>query len=101
MSGTEQAYHLTKEDVRKAEQRESNAHGGNIPADSQSAGLQVSRLNTLAVLLRLERHTLFPNVSEALALLQASSILGFTLQLLLSLGLDIDMPLNISLAVIS
>ena len=70
MSGTEQAYHLTKEDVRKAEQRESNAHGGNIPADSQSAGLQVSRLNTLAVLLRLERHTLFPNVSEALALLQ-------------------------------
>ncbi|KAF2169873.1 hypothetical protein M409DRAFT_20287 [Zasmidium cellare ATCC 36951] len=40
MSGTQEAYHLTKEDVRKAEQRESKAHGGNIPADSESAGLQ-------------------------------------------------------------
>ncbi|EME88334.1 uncharacterized protein MYCFIDRAFT_213247 [Pseudocercospora fijiensis CIRAD86] len=40
MSGTEQAYHLTKEDVRKAEQREGKIHGGDIPADSTAAGLQ-------------------------------------------------------------
>jgi hypothetical protein len=48
MSGTEQAYHLTKEDVRKAEQRESHAHGGNIPAGSDTAGLQVRQIFWLA-----------------------------------------------------
>lgn len=40
MSGTEQTYHLTKEDVRKVEQREGKAHGGDIPSDSTAAGLQ-------------------------------------------------------------
>lgn len=42
MSGTEQAFHLTQEDIRKAQQQESKAHGGSIPADSETAGLQVS-----------------------------------------------------------
>lgn len=44
MSGTSEAYHLTKEDVRKVQQQESKAHGGDIPADSAAAGLQVSPL---------------------------------------------------------
>lgn len=42
MSGTEETFHLTKEDVRKIEQREGKAHGGDIPGDSNAAGLQVS-----------------------------------------------------------
>lgn len=42
MSGTEQAYHLTQEDIRKPQQQESKAHGGSIPSDSEAAGLQVS-----------------------------------------------------------
>lgn len=40
MSGTEQTAHLTKEDVRKEQQRETRAHGGDQPADSLAAGLQ-------------------------------------------------------------
>ncbi|CAK4030585.1 Hypothetical predicted protein [Lecanosticta acicola] len=40
MSGTEETYHLTKEDIRKTEQQTSKLHGGNIPADSEAAGLQ-------------------------------------------------------------
>lgn len=40
MSGTEQTFHYTKEDVRKVEQRESAAHGGNVPSDSNAAALQ-------------------------------------------------------------
>jgi hypothetical protein len=41
MSGTEEAFHLTKEDVRKPESKESQRHGGNVPAGSEAAGLQV------------------------------------------------------------
>lgn len=61
MSGTEESYHLTKEvslqpssmafhpvnylltrsqDIRKTQQQASKAHDGNIPADSEAAGLQ-------------------------------------------------------------
>jgi hypothetical protein len=42
MSGTEQTYHLTKQDVAKAESKASGAHGGNVPAGSDAAMLQVS-----------------------------------------------------------
>ena len=42
MSGTEQTFHYTKEDVRKMEQRDSRAHGGNVSADSNAAAMQVS-----------------------------------------------------------
>jgi hypothetical protein len=42
MSGTEQTFHYTKEDVRKMEQRDSAAHGGNVSADSNAAAMQVS-----------------------------------------------------------
>jgi hypothetical protein len=41
MSGTEETFHYTKEDVRKMESRESKAHGGNVPADGQASGLKV------------------------------------------------------------
>ena len=44
MSGTEETFHFTKEDVRRMEQKESAAHGGSIPADSATAALQV-RIN--------------------------------------------------------
>ncbi|KAI4763374.1 hypothetical protein E4T52_14876 [Aureobasidium sp. EXF-3400] len=40
MSGTEQTFHYTKEDVRKMEQRDSRAHGGNVAADSNAAAMQ-------------------------------------------------------------
>jgi len=40
MSGTEETFHYTKEDVRKMESRESKAHGGNVPADGQASGLK-------------------------------------------------------------
>ncbi|KAG9967744.1 hypothetical protein KCU78_g24391, partial [Aureobasidium melanogenum] len=40
MSGTEQTFHYTKEDVRKMEQRDSAAHGGNVSADSNAAAMQ-------------------------------------------------------------
>jgi len=40
MSGTEQTFHYTKEDVRKMESREAAQHGGNVPADSQAAAMQ-------------------------------------------------------------
>ncbi|CAD0097635.1 unnamed protein product [Aureobasidium mustum] len=42
MSGTEQTFHYTKEDVRKMEQRDSASHGGNVSADSNAAAMQVS-----------------------------------------------------------
>ena len=45
MSGTEQTFHYTKEDVRKMEQRDSAAHGGNVAADSNAAAMQVSKLH--------------------------------------------------------
>ena len=44
MSGTEQTFHYTKEDIRKMEQRDSKAHGGNVAADSNAAAMQVSYL---------------------------------------------------------
>ncbi|MCJ1486152.1 hypothetical protein MMC06_006328 [Schaereria dolodes] len=40
MSGTEETFHYTKEDVRKLESRESKAHGGNIPKDAESSQLK-------------------------------------------------------------
>ncbi|PIB01766.1 hypothetical protein CB0940_00475, partial [Cercospora beticola] len=40
MSGTSETAHLTKEDIKKEQARESKAHGGNVPADSLTAGLQ-------------------------------------------------------------
>ncbi|KAI9803079.1 MAG: hypothetical protein M1833_001149 [Piccolia ochrophora] len=40
MSGTEETYHYTKEDVRKLEARESKLHGGNVPADSEVSHLK-------------------------------------------------------------
>ncbi|KAL1297398.1 hypothetical protein AAFC00_004933 [Neodothiora populina] len=40
MSGTEQTFHYTKEDVRRMEQKESAAHGGQVPADSAAAAIQ-------------------------------------------------------------
>ncbi|KAK8214836.1 hypothetical protein M8818_002419 [Zalaria obscura] len=40
MSGTEQTFHYTKEDVRKLESRESNLHNGQVPADSNAAAMQ-------------------------------------------------------------
>jgi hypothetical protein len=44
MSGTEQTFHYTKEEVRKMESRDSAAHGGNVSANSNAAALQVSNL---------------------------------------------------------
>jgi len=42
MSGTEQTFHTTKEDIRKLAARESDRHpDGNIPKDSEAAALQV------------------------------------------------------------
>ena len=38
---SEQTYHLTKEDIRTAESKESAAHGGDIPKGSDAAALQV------------------------------------------------------------
>lgn len=46
MSGTEQTFHYTKEDVRKMEQRDSAAHGGNVTADSNASAMQVSILQS-------------------------------------------------------
>ncbi|KAK5170440.1 uncharacterized protein LTR77_005028 [Saxophila tyrrhenica] len=40
MSGTDETYQLTKEDVRKPESKESNVHGGNVPAGSEAAAMQ-------------------------------------------------------------
>lgn len=47
MSGTEQTFHYTKEDVRRMEQKESAAHGGQIPADSATAAIQVRSVTPL------------------------------------------------------
>ena len=41
---SEETYHLTKEDIRKTESKASQAHRGNVPADSDAAGLQVSSI---------------------------------------------------------
>lgn len=43
MAGTEESYHLTKEDIKKAESKSSNAHGGSVPAGSNAAIEQVCR----------------------------------------------------------
>ncbi|KAI9813399.1 MAG: hypothetical protein M1827_004073 [Pycnora praestabilis] len=40
MSGSEETFHYTKEDIRKLESRESKKHGGNVPADSEAAQMQ-------------------------------------------------------------
>ncbi|KAM3418622.1 hypothetical protein BST61_g4599 [Cercospora zeina] len=40
MSGTSETAHLTKEDVKKEQSRETRVHGGNLPSDSLAAGLQ-------------------------------------------------------------
>lgn len=40
MAGTEQSFHLTKEDIRKPESKTSRAHDGDVPAGSEAAGLQ-------------------------------------------------------------
>jgi len=42
MSGTEETFHYTKEDIRKLESRESKIHGGNVPKDGESSILKVS-----------------------------------------------------------
>ena len=42
MSGTDETFHYTKEDVRKLESRESKLHGGEIPKDADSSILKVS-----------------------------------------------------------
>ena len=47
MSGTDETFHLTKEDVRKMESRESAAHGGKVPQDSQAAAMQVRATESL------------------------------------------------------
>ena len=41
MSGTEETYNLTKEDIRKPLSETSKAHGGDIPKGSDAAMLQV------------------------------------------------------------
>ena len=41
MSGTEETFHYTKEDIRKLESRESKIHGGNVPKDAESSHLKV------------------------------------------------------------
>lgn len=40
MSGTEQTFHYTKEDVRKMESRESRANNGDVPAGSVTSKIQ-------------------------------------------------------------
>lgn len=47
MSGTQETFNLTKEDVRKIQERESRANDGDIPAGSDAAGLQVGLLPTI------------------------------------------------------
>lgn len=37
----ENTYHVTKEDVRKAESEESRKHGGQVPADSDASVMKV------------------------------------------------------------
>lgn len=44
MSGTEQTYYMTEADIQKAESKTSKLHGGDIPAGSEAAMMQVSRL---------------------------------------------------------
>ncbi len=41
MSGTEETFHYTKEDIRKLESREARIHGGTVPADAESSILKV------------------------------------------------------------
>jgi hypothetical protein len=42
MSGTEETYHMTKEDIKKPQSKTSNVHGGDIPKGSEAAMMQVS-----------------------------------------------------------
>ena len=49
MSGTQETAHFTKEDVRKLQQQESKAHGGDLPANSYAAGVQVSKLHNCVI----------------------------------------------------
>lgn len=42
MSGTEETFHYTKEDLRKLESRETKAHGGKIPKDAEASIMKVS-----------------------------------------------------------
>lgn len=44
MSAQEATYHVTKEDLRKAESRESKKHGGQIPTDSNVSAMKVCTL---------------------------------------------------------
>ncbi|KAK4993424.1 hypothetical protein LTR50_000354 [Elasticomyces elasticus] len=43
MAGTDETFHYTKEDVRKMESKQSHLHGGNVPAGSEAAKMQVNR----------------------------------------------------------
>jgi len=40
-AGGENTFHVTKEDLRKPESKESHAHGGNVQAGSETAAMQV------------------------------------------------------------
>lgn len=40
-AGGENTFHTTKEDIRKPESQDSKAHGGNVPAGSDTAAMQV------------------------------------------------------------
>jgi hypothetical protein len=42
MSGTEETYHMTKEDIKKPQSKTSNVHGGDIPKGSEAAMMQVN-----------------------------------------------------------
>jgi hypothetical protein len=39
---SDQTFHVTSEDVRKIESKESKFHGGEVPKDSDTAALKVS-----------------------------------------------------------
>lgn len=41
---SEQTYHTTRQDLRKAESRAAHQHGGENPADSDVSNLKVSSL---------------------------------------------------------
>lgn len=42
---SENTYHITGEDVRKMESRESKSHGGNVPKDSDVSAIKVCYFN--------------------------------------------------------
>jgi hypothetical protein len=39
-----ETFHVTKEDIRKLESKESKKHGGDVPADSEASALKVNNL---------------------------------------------------------